>query len=197
MASVWRVSCRLRSRVFANERPTVASIFNVYGDSGECSQKLVAIALEEAAWRLTREKRRVRVCGRKVDCRVCSSTTRTSLGDVRAPFTRCYARVCACAPWTCAARRGVARRGVAWRGVARRGVARCGAVRRGRRTLASRLRRRAVITIELLRSRRFFGAWRVARVDDNSFLTTQGYSRSSSDRAPSNASFLVSDKDNL
>jgi hypothetical protein len=42
---LWRVDVRvdeylvfliLRSRVFANERPTVASIFNVYGDSGEC-----------------------------------------------------------------------------------------------------------------------------------------------------------------
>lgn len=38
VASVRRVSCHLRSRVFANERPTVASIFNVYGDSGECSR---------------------------------------------------------------------------------------------------------------------------------------------------------------
>lgn len=33
---VSRVFCHLRSRVFANERPTVPSIFNVYGDSGEC-----------------------------------------------------------------------------------------------------------------------------------------------------------------
>ena len=33
---VYCVFCHLRSRVFANERPTVPSIFNVYGDSGEC-----------------------------------------------------------------------------------------------------------------------------------------------------------------
>lgn len=33
--------CHLRSRVFANERPTVPSIFNVYGDSGESLMAMI------------------------------------------------------------------------------------------------------------------------------------------------------------
>lgn len=68
----------LRSRVFANERPTVPSIFNVYGDSGECPNAS-AILIDTPLQLCFTSKASVQPFRRKVDC--CIS---------RPPLTRAF-----------------------------------------------------------------------------------------------------------
>lgn len=129
-----RVPCHLRSRVFANERPTVASIFNVYGDSGECSRHAPAQPTGKRRAKSRRAQRDVRAYvhtyvatnGRNVDrslrLRV-AEYTRVHRAYIRAyvcmyvcTCVRTCERACVRLPVSlpvCAAFRGCARRGAA------------------------------------------------------------------------------------